>query len=95
MFFLLGFSSIVPCSQGVMILGGEVFHGALHWSIPYHLDGGWARLEERTPSLMLDNAGFRDGVHLNSGPWIGFCCLKWCILPILLGFGLGAIGTYF
>ena len=43
-----------------MGLGGEVFHGALHWTISYHLDGGLARPVERT-SLSHDGQHWPQG----------------------------------
>ena len=44
---------------------------------------------------MLDYAGFRDGVHLHSDPWISFCCLEVVHLTHTPRFGLGSNGNIF
>ena len=72
-----------------------MFHGALHWSIPYHLDSGWARLVERTAFLMLDNTGFRDRVHLHSGPGVVSYCLEVVHLAHTSRFWLRSNGDIF
>ena len=76
-----------------MGLGGEVFQGTLHWPISYHLDSGLARSVERTASLMMDNTGLRDGVHLHSSPWIRVCCFKVVHLAHTPRFWLGSNGS--
>ena len=88
-FVLFSFPTIVDCFQGVMGLGGEVFHGALHWTISYHLDGGLARPVERTASLMMYNTGLRDGVHLHCSPRVRVCCFEMVHLAHTPGFWLG------
>ena len=75
-----------------MGLGGEVFPGALHWTISYHLDGGLARSVERTASLIVDNIGLRDGVHLHCSPWVRVCCFEVVHLVHTPGFWLGSNG---